>query len=108
MSKIRRKPFAPRDGEPGARIEWEQYSYSGKVTRTGIVWSKAPGVNGCRVVWVTPDRPSPLDLYPAVPVMVQKGLNHSTYLRGPLRDLWQSAADHARKVRESKRERIAA
>jgi hypothetical protein len=73
MARFRAKPFAPKPMSPGATIAWDHTVYSegtgsfgGVVRRTGVVWSKAPLMDGRDAVWVTPDVPLPDDLHYAL------------------------------------------
>src|ERR1051325_8368907 len=67
MSRYRYKPFNPKPGTPGARIEWQHSTVSGvpPVTRQGIVWSLAPKPG----LWVSPDESLPGDLYGLINVV---------------------------------------
>lgn len=66
----RSKPFEPKPWAPGARIEWAHHFPSGPpVVRTGVIWSRAPEVDGATIVaWVTPDEALPSDLYSVIAV----------------------------------------
>jgi hypothetical protein len=108
------KPFTP-----GAPITWRHVDGDGgEIVRTGIVWDRAPSVDGAVIVcWVTPDEPLPNDLYSVIAVgkayrrqtvgqygSIAKGDLFSTNRSGhPIAQLMRSAFYHAASVRYERR-----
>lgn len=64
------KPFEPKDGAPGARLEWLHiYPDGHDELRAGTIWSDAPSTPGYgKPVWVIPDEHRDDDPYTAVVV----------------------------------------